>query len=84
MNSLTILVLATMLAMGAATRYFYLDYARERRRNVRLNQRIDELLDELENDVLVITDLRRRLAMERHPVGKNPERSFTIIDGGVS
>lgn len=84
MNSLTILTVATVLALAASARYFYLDSARERRRTARLTARIDELLDVLDEDVTVITDLRRQLAQERHPAGKDVARSFTVIQGGAS
>lgn len=84
MNSLTILTVATMLALAASVRYYHLDLARERRRNARLVARIDELLDVLDEDVLTITDLRRQLAQDRHPAGKGTARAFTVIHGGAS
>lgn len=84
MNSLTILAIATLLALGASARLFYLDYARECRRNDRLRRRIDELLDVLDEDVLTITELRRQIAQERHPAGRQPHRAFTVIEGGAS
>lgn len=85
MNSLTLLVIATMLALAATARHYYLDYVRERRRNARLRERVNELLDILDEDVVAITDLSRQLAVERHPATRaSKARPFTVIEGGAS
>lgn len=83
MNSLHILTIGTLIALGLACRYFYLDYAREAWRNERLRKRNEELIDQIEYDVLVITELRRQLAQQRHPAGK-AARTFRVIKGGAS
>ena len=54
-----------------------------RPRNARLRRRVDELLDVLDHDVVLITDMRREMAIARHPAGKEM-RGFTVIQGGAS
>lgn len=83
MNSLTILTVATLIALAASLRYLWLDLQHERRRNARLRRRVDELLDVLDHDVTLITDMRREMAIARHPAGKEM-RGFTVIQGGAS
>lgn len=83
MNSLTILTVATLIALAASLRYLWLDLQNERRRNARLRHRIDELLDILDHDVVLITDMRRQMAIARHPAGKEL-RGLTVIQGGAS
>lgn len=83
MNSLTILTVATLIGLAATARYFYLDYAREKRRRMRLERRVDELLDILDEDVITITQLRREIARDRHPAGRDLP-AFTVIKGGAS
>lgn len=82
MNGLTLLTIATFVALAAATHAFYRDLVREQRRNARLRYRIEELIDVIEDDVLEITQLRHALSAQRHPVGTG-RAQLTVIEGGA-